>query len=65
MFGKLFSSEKKASLDKGFEKTSSSFFNKLGHAFLNPADNREGGIYAHIGGDQHFLKVVEYLVVDG
>jgi fused signal recognition particle receptor len=34
MFGKLFSSEKKASLDKGLEKTSSSFLNKLGKAIV-------------------------------
>jgi fused signal recognition particle receptor len=34
MFGKLFSSEKKASLDKGLERTSSSFFNKLGKAIV-------------------------------
>ena len=34
LFGGLFSKEKKESLDKGLEKTKSSFFNKLGKAVI-------------------------------
>lgn len=34
LFGSLFSKEKKESLDKGLEKTKSSFFNKLGKAVI-------------------------------
>ena len=36
-----------------------------GHARLYALDNLQGGLDAHVGGDEDLLKVVEHLVVDG
>ena len=34
------------------------------HTFLQAFDNLKRGVYAHIGGDENFLQVVEHLIVD-
>ena len=54
-FKKIFSSEKKATLDKGLEKTKSSFFEKLSKAVAGKSkvddhvlDNLEAVSYTHL-----------------
>lgn len=66
MFGKLFSKEKKESLDAGLKKTQESFFGKLGKAIAGKStvddevlDNLEEVLIASDVGVQTTLKIIE------
>ena len=66
MFGKLFSKEKKESLDQGLKKTQESFFGKLGKALAGKAtvddevlDNLEEVLIASDVGVQTTLKIID------
>lgn len=66
MFGKLFSKEKKDSLDQGLQKTQESFFGKLGKAIAGKStvdeevlDNLEEILIASDVGVQTTLKIIE------
>ena len=65
-FKKIFSSEKKATLDKGLEKTKSSFFEKLSKAVAGKSkvddhvlDNLEEVLVTSDVGVQTTLKIIE------
>ena len=65
-FKKIFSSEKKATLDKGLEKSKSSFFNKLGKAVAGKSkvddsvlDNLEEVLVTSDVGVNTTLKIIE------
>lgn len=65
-FKKIFSSEKKETLDKGLEKSKSSFFNKLGKAVIGKSkvddevlDNLEEVLVSSDVGVNTTLKVIE------
>ena len=65
-FKKIFSSEKKATLDKGLEKTKSSFFEKLSKAVAGKSkvddhvlDNLEEALVTSDVGVQTTLKIIE------
>jgi fused signal recognition particle receptor len=65
MFGKLFSKEKKESLDQGLKKTQESFFGKLGKAIAGKStvdddvlDNLEEVLIASDVGVQTTLKII-------
>ena len=65
-FKKIFSSEKKATLDKGLEKSKSSFFDKLGKAVAGKSkvddsvlDNLEEGLVTSDVGVNTTLKIIE------
>ena len=65
-FGKLFSSEKKESLDKGLQKTKESFFGKLGKAIAGKStvddevlDNLEEILVSSDVGVETTLKIIE------
>jgi fused signal recognition particle receptor len=66
MFGKLFSKEKKDSLDQGLKKTQESFFGKLGKAIAGKStvddevlDNLEEVLIGSDVGVQTTLKIIE------
>ena len=66
MFGRLFSKEKKESLDKGLKKTQESFFGRLGKAIAGKStvddevlDNLEEVLVASDVGVQVTLKIIE------
>ena len=66
MFGNLFSTEKKESLDKGLEKTKDSFFGKLGKAIVGKStvddevlDNLEDILVSSDVGVNTTLKIIE------
>jgi len=66
MFGNLFSSEKKESLDKGLENTKENFFSKLGKALVGKAtvddevlDNLEDVLISSDVGVSTTLKIIE------
>jgi len=66
MFGKLFSSEKKESLDKGLENTKENFFSKLGKALVGKStvddevlDNLEDVLISSDVGVSTTLKIIE------
>ncbi|MEJ7643403.1 MAG: signal recognition particle-docking protein FtsY [Chryseolinea sp.] len=66
IFGNLFSSEKKESLDKGLEKTKDSFFGKLGKAIAGKStvddevlDNLEDVLVASDVGVTTTLKIID------
>ena len=66
MFGKLFSKEKKESLDQGLKKTQESFFGKLGKAIAGKTtvdddvlDNLEEVLIASDVGVTTTLKIIE------
>lgn len=66
MFGKLFSKEKKESLDQGLQKTQQSFFGKLGKAIAGKStvdddvlDNLEEVLIASDVGVQTTLKIID------
>ncbi len=65
-FKKIFSSEKKATLDKGLEKSKTSFFDKLGKAIIGKSkvddsvlDNLEEVLVTSDVGVQTTLKIIE------
>ena len=65
-FKKIFSSEKKASLDKGLEKSKTSFFDKLGKVIIGKSkvddsvlDNLEEVLVTSDVGVQTTLKIIE------
>ena len=65
-FKKIFSSEKKATLDKGLEKSKSSFFNKLGKAVAGKSkvddgvlDNLEEVLVTSDVGVNTTLKIID------
>jgi len=66
LFGKLFSSEKKESLNKGLEKSKESFFGKLGKALVGKStvddevlDNLEEVLVSSDVGVETTLKIIE------
>ena len=66
MFGKLFSKEKKESLDQGLKKTQESFFGKLGKAIAGKStvddevlDNLEEVLIASDVGVHTTLKIID------
>src|SRR5210317_982922 len=66
LFKKIFSKEKKETLDKGLEKTSTSFFNKLSKAVAGKAkvdsdvlDNLEEVLVSSDVGVETTLKIID------